>query len=110
MQQLEIEYFWPLTEQMELDLDFTPSLDYEREKQKRDISASIIGVGTSAYGATWVTQPSLISSDFVFRPNGVNVGKWEISEKMFIYRHKKPNVIIRFCAKILLGWKWHDEN
>ena len=33
MHQLEIEYFFPLTEQIPLDLDFKPSTDYEDEKR-----------------------------------------------------------------------------
>lgn len=37
MQQLEIEFFFPLTEQIPLDLDFTPSEEYAkklREEQR----------------------------------------------------------------------------
>jgi len=38
-----------------------------------------------------------------------NVGKWEITDSMFVYRPTKPNAVIRFMAKYLLGFKWHDE-
>ena len=38
MSQLEIEYFWPLTEQINLNLDFTPCEEYEEEKQKKAAS------------------------------------------------------------------------
>ena len=33
--QTEIQFFWPLTEQIPLDLDFSPSLAYEEEKRRQ---------------------------------------------------------------------------
>jgi len=38
MQQLEIKFFWPLTEQIPLDLDFTHSENYTIEKKNRMIT------------------------------------------------------------------------
>ena len=35
MQQLEMQYFFPLTEQIELDLDFTESEKYDEERCKK---------------------------------------------------------------------------
>ena len=35
MQQLEIQYFFPLTEQIELDLDFTESEHYDEQRRKK---------------------------------------------------------------------------
>ena len=35
MQQLEIEYFFPLTEQIALDLNFKPCADYAEEQRKK---------------------------------------------------------------------------
>ena len=109
MQQIEIHYFWPLTEQTELNLDFTPSetwiLEW-RKKQSQPINTigSILVGGTGA--TTWL-QP--VTSSFVLRPSTKNVGKWEISDSMFVYRPTKPNALIRFMAKYFLGFKWHDE-
>jgi hypothetical protein len=34
MQQLNIEYFFPLTEQIPLELDFKPCTDYAEEQRK----------------------------------------------------------------------------
>ena len=112
MQQLEIEFFWPLTQQTELDLDFTPSEQWNEEWRKRQWNTTtnsgsflISNVGAGAIsGAVWY-QPT----SFVVKPSTKNVGKWEISEAMFVYRPTKPNAVIRFMAKILLGFKWHDE-
>jgi hypothetical protein len=109
-QQLEIEFFYPLTEQIPLELDFTPSEQWNEEWRKRQwnttaTSGSFLisnGGGTGSIG--WY-QPT----SFVLKPSAKNVGKWEISESMFVYRPTKPNAVIRFMAKHLLGFKWHDE-
>jgi hypothetical protein len=51
-----------------------------------------------------------MAGSFVIRPPSVkNVGKWEITDSMFVYRPTKPNAVVRFFAKLLLGFKWHDE-
>ena len=107
MNQLEIKFFWPLTEQTELNLDFNPSIQWNEEWRKRQLnttaySGSILISGT---GVTSWSQPT----SFVVKPSTTNVGKWEISESMFVYRPTKPNAVIRFMAKYLLGFKWHDE-
>lgn len=97
MEQLEIPLFWPLTQQITLDLDFTPSEEWITEWRKRQWATSTIGS----------SQPML--NQFVVKQDVKNVGKWEITENMFVYRPTKPNVVIRFMAKYLLGFKWHDE-
>jgi hypothetical protein len=35
MQQLNIEYFFPLTEQIPLELNFKPCIDYAEEQRKK---------------------------------------------------------------------------
>jgi hypothetical protein len=114
MYQQEIKFFWPLTEQIRLDLDYTPCEEFYR--QKNTISSTGITSGSylaSTSGdvswATTVTTNKIDTSEFVFRPKTENVGKWEITDNMFVYRPTKPNVIIRFFAKKLLGFKWYDE-
>ena len=109
MHQVEIHYFWPLTEQRSLNLDFTPSETWILEWRKRQ-SQPINTIGNILIGGTGTTtwlQP--VTSSFVLRPSTKNVGKWEISDSMFVYRPTKPNALIRFMAKYLLGFKWHDE-
>jgi hypothetical protein len=112
MQQLEIEFFWPLTEQNTLDLDFTPSEEWIAEWRKKQWSPVTTGSylisngGTGTITSSW-SQPT---TEFVIRPNEKSVGKWEITNNMFVYRPTKPNALIRFMAKILLGFKWHDGN
>jgi hypothetical protein len=107
MKQLEIDYFWPLTEQRSLDLDFTPSETWilEWRKKQWNTSSSLSTIGGT--GITSWSQP--VTSSFFVKPSTKNVGKWEISDSMFVYRPTKPNAVIRFMAKYLLGFKWHDE-
>jgi hypothetical protein len=106
--QLEIEFFFPLTEQIPLELDFTPSEQWNEEWRKRQWNTTatsgnflISGGGTGVIG--W-------SNSFVVNTSAKNVGKWEISDSVFLYRPTKPNAVIRFMAKHLLGFKWHDGN
>jgi len=111
MQQLEIEFFWPLTEQTELNLDFNPSEQWNEEWRKRQWNTTALSgsflISNGGTGVTSWSQP--VTSSFVVKPSTKNVGKWEISESMFVYRPTKPNAVIRFMAKHLLGFKWHDE-
>ena len=42
MQQLEIEFFYPLTEQIPLGLNFKPCQEYEEQKRQQMWSNSVI--------------------------------------------------------------------
>ena len=114
MQQTEIEFFFPLVEQTKLDLDFTPCEQWIAEWRNKQWSpVTLDGSYLITSGGTGVTSwTSAISShqtEFVIRPSEKNVGKWEITDHMFVYRPTKPNAVVRFFAKLLLGFKWHDE-
>ena len=110
MQQLEIDYFYPLTDQIPLGLDYTPCLDYEEYKRKESLYAgNRIDYWANGTSPIYLTSNTPWASSFVIKPNEINVGKWEISQSMFVYRSTKPNAINRFFAKLLLGFKWHDE-
>jgi len=105
MKQLEIQFFYPLTDQPALDLDFTPCEQWIAEWRK--FSPLLISNGGT--GLT-ISSSSPMAGSFVIRPPSVkNVGKWEITDSMFVYRPTKPNAVVRFFAKLLLGFKWHDE-
>ena len=97
MQQLEIQYFFPLTEQINLDLDFTLTekyiLDKRAEQLKNSITSGIrfeLGDG----GTTWST----ISNNPSFT---INVDAMPIT----IISKKKPNFIMKFIYKSM-GMKW----
>ena len=113
MQQTEIQFFFPLVEQTKLDLDFTPCEQWIAEWRKKQTiidypyTGSLLTVGYGGTGITSWSQP--VTSSFVIKSFAKNVGKWEITDSMFVYRPTKPNAVIRFMAKYLLGFKWHDE-
>jgi hypothetical protein len=105
MQQLEISYFFPLTEQVPLDLDFTPCEKYleewkaEQTKNYTVLSGSyLIGAGNT--GSTWTTlSTNLGSPSFT-----INVDAMPIT----IISKKKPNFIMKFIYKSM-GMKWKAE-
>ena len=107
MQQLEIQYFFPLTEQIPLDLDFTPSKEYEtklwEERAKSSVSITA-GTGlvfaSTGVGASWVS----INHDLGNPSFTINVDQCPIT----IQSKKKPNIFRRYIYKIL-GMKWKAE-
>ena len=97
MDQLEIEYFYPLEEQIELDLDFTPCKEYEEQKQ-RELWASaasgsvLISGGT---GTTWATI-SNIEPSFC-----IDIDQTPLT----VVSKTKPNIFRKYLYKIM-GVKW----
>jgi hypothetical protein len=85
MTQQEIEFFWPLTEQIPLDLDYT-----ECDKPKLYTIQQLIG----SSGSVLMSSGSITSWS-------QRIGDWEIpSEK------KQPSKLQKFMMKYFLGWKW----
>jgi hypothetical protein len=86
MHQQEIQFFWPLTEQIKLDLDFT-----ECDKPKLYTTIPLIGgtgmtlMSTGDGAVTWSTR----------------LGDWEIPNEK-----KQPNKFQKVMMKYFLGWKW----
>lgn len=85
MYQQEIQFFWPLTEQIKLDLDFT-----ECDKPKLYTTIPLIG-GT---GMTLMSTGSNITWS-------TRLGNWEIPDET-----KQPSKFQKFMMKYFLGWKW----
>jgi hypothetical protein len=103
MQQLEISYFFPLTEQINLDLDFTQTekyiLDKRAEQLKNSVtSGMLLSVGNG--GTTWTTMSTNIGSPSFT----INVDAMPIT----IISKKKPNIIMKFIYKSM-GMKWKAE-
>ena len=97
MSQLEIQYFFPLTEQIELDLDFSQCSPHQYYYRAQGITGlhgpipvgmqyrNAVLVSDGGTGATWSQR----------------IGEWEIpSEK------KQPSKLQKFMMKYFLGWKW----
>jgi len=85
MRQLEIQYFWPLTEQISLDLDFT-----ESEKPKFWTAGASSGTFLIANGGGNIESSLTIDVD---------------SCPITIRSKEKPNFIKRYIYKVL-GVKW----
>ena len=89
MQQLNIEYFFPLTEQIPLELDYT---DCHKPKLTLPILESGNGL-TFTTGSNWSTV-SISGSQ-------LNLDVEEIEFKL----KDKPNLLRRICYKVM-GLKW----
>jgi len=103
MQQLNIEYFFPLTEQIPLDLDFTQTEKYildKRAEQARNFvtSGMLLSVGNG--GTTWTTMSNNLGNPSFT----INVDAMPIT----IISKKKPNFIMKFIYKSM-GMKWKAE-
>lgn len=104
MQQLQIQFFWPLTEQIPLDLDYT---DCDKPK----IWGTVNSTGTYLIGNGGTISSSTIatSSNFVIRKEPTSVGAWELYDGFNVHRPEKPKYLVRFFTKLLLGWEWKDK-
>jgi hypothetical protein len=105
MQQLNIEYFFPLTEQINLDLDFTLTEKYILDKRAEQLQNSTLISGSyllsnGGTGSTWTTLSTNIGSPSFT----INVDAMPIT----IISKKKPNFIMKFIYKSM-GMKWKAE-
>ena len=92
MHQLSIDFFWPLTEQIPLDLDYT-----DCEKPKLYTSQVMAGEGltftTATTGTTWVAME-------------INPQKLTVDVEQVCFKQKvKPNLFRRMIYKII-GINW----
>ena len=107
MQQLNIGYFFPLTEQINLDLDFTLTEKYILDKRAEQLQNSVVIsgsylIGSGGTGSTWTTMATncnLGNPSFT-----INVDTMPIT----IISKKKPNFIMKFIYKSM-GMKWKAE-
>ena len=103
MHQLNIEYFFSLTEQIPLDLDYEPSRLYAKElNRQRSIEGNLLladGVGSS-----WAA-----SNTIAFRPEDDSVGYWELGTGFHFYNKKKPNWLHQKVVALFMGLKWKNK-
>ena len=104
MYQQEIDYFFPLTEQVPLELDYEPSRLYAKElNRQRCIDGSVLTIGTGGY-TTWA-QPNTIA----FKPEDDSVGYWELGTGFHFYNKKKPNWLHQKVVALFMGLKWKNK-
>jgi len=105
MQQLNIEYFFPLTEQIPLELDFTLTEKYILDKRAEQLQNSTLISGSyllsnGGTGTAWTT----ISNNLGNPSFTINVDQCPIT----VISKKKPNFIMKFIYKSM-GMKWKAE-
>lgn len=100
MKQLEIQYFFPLTEQIPLDLDYTKTIEYETEKRKKLISESTITISAVGNGMTSF-GPMTLTTDAIDWENSTRLGNWEIENSK-----RKPGILQKFFMQNIFGMKW----
>ena len=98
MQQLQIEYFFPLTEQIPLDLDYTKTIEYETEKRKKLLVNSITISTVSSVGNF---APLTLTTNAIDWNNSTRLGNWEIENSK-----KKPGFLQKIMMKNIFGMKW----
>jgi len=97
MQQLELEYFFPLTQQYLLLLDYTPCYEYAEAKRK-EIS-NTYGTCIASAGIGNVRLMSLGPSINTFT---INIDDTPIT----VVSKKKPNFVKHYFYKMLgINWK-----
>lgn len=111
MQQLEIEFFFPLTEQIDLDLDFTPCQEYAEAKRQEQLKNSITYTGSlnNGNGGTYTTTSVVNTGTFAFMPEHTSVGYWEIGKGLQMHNKNRPNWLNQKMTQIFFGWKWKDK-
>jgi hypothetical protein len=90
MKQLEIEYFFPLTEQIPLDLDFSQCSPHQYYLRAQGIAGRH---GPFNTGMVYVSDSP--SNTYTTVLNG-----WNIGDK------QEPSKLRKFLMKYLIGWKW----
>lgn len=100
MQQLEIQYFFPLTEQIPLDLDYT-----QLEKPKLFTTGTLL----DGNGRVSLSNTSWANTTIQFRPSNESVGYWKVGEGLQMHNKKKPNWLHQQMTKIFFGWEWNDK-
>ena len=101
MQQLNIQYFFPLTEQIDLDLDFKPCQDYAEDQRKKQ---TYTGYTLDSWAGTGATTWATVNLKDVEPNFTINIDAMPIT----IQSKTKPNFFRRYIYKIL-GMKWKAE-
>ena len=111
-EQIEIKFFFPLTEQNQLDLDFSASQQYDNEKREKYFRES---VAPFAINPSLCTSGSLIYASgtgtvaagaYTINSTGKSVGYWEVTSNFHINTDRKPNALARKAVRLIFGWKW----
>jgi hypothetical protein len=103
--QTEIEFFWPLTEQMKLDLDYGPTHLFYRAQGIAGVHSMPIRGSIHEFTTVSTMTPSTIQ----FHATNESAGYWKVGEGLQMHNKKKPNWLHQQMTKIFFGWKWKDN-
>jgi hypothetical protein len=110
MKQLELEFFWPLTQQIPLELDFTPSIRYQEEKNKNSFigqTGVYAGAVLSSGGWTTISNSLPPTTEVKISSDEKTVGKYRVGNSNFyIHMGEKPNAITRWAMKHVFSFHW----
>ena len=96
MRQIEIEYFFPLTEQISLDLDFSECSPHQYWLRAQGIAGQH---GPFPVGMQY--KNNVLVSNGSTATWSQRIGDWEIPNEK-----KQPSKLQKFLMKYFLGWKW----
>lgn len=99
MQQLDLTYFWPLTEQPQLDLDYTPCKKYEEDKRKNSL---YVGNRIDQWGVVSIQGDYSVTMNTMVNPP---ITIYADKTPILVKTEKKPNILARWVYKIM-GVKW----
>lgn len=97
--QEEIDFFWPLTEQINLDLDYS-ECDAKYKNCTINQDSGIISLSS---GHTWTTSAMTLSATKIDTTIGIETPGLTMKSK------KKPNIIRRVLYNIM-GIKWRIDD
>lgn len=95
MQQLEIQYFFPLTEQIPLDLNYMPCYEYSEKKRAEMIANSVV-ITAGGTDVTWALNTGTIAPSFC-----IDIDQTPLT----VVSKNKPNIFRKYLYKIM-GVKW----
>lgn len=104
MQQLEIKFFYPLVEQIPLELDYTNC----NTRTLYNINPCVSGYTVSGYTGCNLTTTT-ITGPITIRQDTKSVGYWELTPGFIVYKNEEPNFVVRLITKHLLGWTWKQK-
>jgi len=87
---------------------FCDGQDYKFEQAKKNGKfTETLTIGSGLFSIS-TDIPNWVTSNYIIKPD-YGVGYYEISQNVQFWMKKKPNFIVRNCAKILLDLTWKDD-
>lgn len=100
MEQLRLTYFFPLTEQIPLDLDYTPCIKFQEEKYAKTTIGNLTAGTVLSCNANgnigWTSSVVMNDPKIIVYPD---------SQPITFRTVKKPNILTRIVYRAL-GVKW----